>query len=76
MLSGDNQRTVDAVARQAGIDEARGDLLPQQKIERIRKLLSEYKQVGIDRRWRERRPSDGRRNCRHRYGRRWNRLCH
>jgi Cd2+/Zn2+-exporting ATPase len=47
MLSGDNQRTVDAIARQAGIDEAHGDLLPEQKIERIRKLLSEYKQVGM-----------------------------
>ena len=47
MLSGDNQRTVDAIARQAGIDEAHGDLLPDQKIERIRKLLAEHKQVGM-----------------------------
>jgi Cd2+/Zn2+-exporting ATPase len=47
MLSGDNQRTVDAIAGQAGIDEARGDLLPDQKIERIRKLLIDHKQVGM-----------------------------
>ena len=32
MLSGDNQRTVNAIAHQAGIDEAHGDLLPDQKI--------------------------------------------
>jgi Zn2+/Cd2+-exporting ATPase len=47
MLSGDNQRTVDAIARQAGIDEAQGDLLPDQKIERVRSLLAEHKQVGM-----------------------------
>jgi Zn2+/Cd2+-exporting ATPase len=47
MLSGDNQRTVEAIARQAGIDEALGDLLPDQKLERIRSLLTEYKHVGM-----------------------------
>jgi Cd2+/Zn2+-exporting ATPase len=47
MLSGDNQRTVDAIARQAGIDEALGDLLPDQKIERVRSLLTEHKHVGM-----------------------------
>jgi Zn2+/Cd2+-exporting ATPase len=47
MLSGDNQRTVDAIARETGIDEARGDLLPDQKIEEIRNLLSEGKCVGM-----------------------------
>jgi Zn2+/Cd2+-exporting ATPase len=47
MLSGDNQRTVNAIAGQAGIDEAHGDLLPDQKIARIRELLTEYKHVGM-----------------------------
>ena len=47
MLSGDNQRTVDAIAQQAGIDEARGDLLPDQKIERVRELLAQHKHVGM-----------------------------
>src|SRR5215475_3172717 len=47
MLSGDNQRTVNAIANQAGIDEAHGDLLPDQKIERIRALLAEHKQVAM-----------------------------
>ena len=47
MLSGDNQRTVNAIAQQAGIDEAHGDLLPDQKIERVRTLLGDYKQVAM-----------------------------
>lgn len=47
MLSGDNQRTVDAISRQVGIDEAKGDLLPDQKIERVRELLAQHKHVGM-----------------------------
>jgi Cd2+/Zn2+-exporting ATPase len=47
MLSGDNQRTVDAISKQVGIDEAKGDLLPDQKIERVRELLKEHKHVGM-----------------------------
>ena len=47
MLSGDNQRTVDAIAKQVGIDEAHGDLLPDQKIERVRALLAEHTHVGM-----------------------------
>ena len=38
MISGDNQRVVDAVAGQLGIDEARGDLLPDDKVETVRAL--------------------------------------
>jgi Cd2+/Zn2+-exporting ATPase len=47
MLSGDNQRTADAIARQVGIDEAHGDLLPENKVERVRALLAEHGQVGM-----------------------------
>ncbi len=47
MLSGDNQQTVDAISKQVGIDEAMGDLLPDQKIERVRELLAQYKHVGM-----------------------------
>ncbi|OYV06549.1 MAG: cadmium-translocating P-type ATPase [Verrucomicrobiales bacterium VVV1] len=47
MLSGDNQRTASAIARQAGIDEAVGDLMPDQKVEHIRKLVSQYTHVGM-----------------------------
>jgi Cd2+/Zn2+-exporting ATPase len=47
MLSGDNQRTVDAIARIAGIDEAYGDLLPEQKIQHIKRLMNEHGHVGM-----------------------------
>ena len=47
MLSGDNQRTVDAIAKQVGIDEAKGDLLPDQKIEQVRELIAQHKHVGM-----------------------------
>jgi Cd2+/Zn2+-exporting ATPase len=47
MLSGDNQRTAAAIAKQAGIDEAHGDLMPNDKIERIKTLLAEHKYVGM-----------------------------
>ena len=47
MLSGDNQRTVNAIALQAGVDEAHGDLLPDQKIEHVRELLAAYGHVGM-----------------------------
>lgn len=41
IISGDNQRVVDAVAGQLGIDEAQGDLLPEDKVEAVRALRSE-----------------------------------
>ncbi len=47
MLSGDNQRTATAIATQAGIDEAHGDLLPDQKIERVKAMLAEDQYVGM-----------------------------
>lgn len=47
MLSGDNQRTASAIAAQAGIDEAVGDLLPDQKVEYVRKLVGDYTHVGM-----------------------------
>lgn len=47
MLSGDNQRTVNAISREAGIDEAIGDLMPDQKVEHIRKLVGQYTHVGM-----------------------------
>jgi Cd2+/Zn2+-exporting ATPase len=47
MLSGDNQRTVDAIAKQAGIDEAYGDLLPDKKVERIKELMKRDRYVGM-----------------------------
>lgn len=47
MLSGDNQRTVDAIAAKAGIDEAMGDLLPEQKIEQIQTLSASGYTIGM-----------------------------
>ncbi|MEI9898129.1 MAG: heavy metal translocating P-type ATPase [Chthoniobacter sp.] len=47
MLSGDNQRTASAIAKKAGIDEAHGDLLPDQKIERVKALLATERYVGM-----------------------------
>ena len=47
MLSGDNQRTASAIAKLAGIDEARGDLLPDQKVAHIRDLVKSYQYVGM-----------------------------
>lgn len=38
MLSGDNQHVANAVAKEVGIDEAMGDLMPEDKVEAIKKL--------------------------------------
>ncbi len=43
MISGDNQRVADAVAKQVGLDEAWGDLMPEDKVEAIKKLRAETK---------------------------------
>lgn len=47
MLSGDNQKTVDAVAKQVGIDFAKGALLPDQKVTAIKDLVQKYEFVGM-----------------------------
>ena len=41
MLSGDNQGTVDAVSRELGRTEARGNMLPQDKSAYIRTMIAE-----------------------------------
>jgi len=41
MISGDNQQVADAVAKEVGLDEARGDLMPDDKVETIKRLQSE-----------------------------------
>ncbi|WP_150121264.1 heavy metal translocating P-type ATPase, partial [Sulfitobacter sp. HI0076] len=43
MISGDNQKVADAVARAIGLDEARGDLMPDDKVETIKSLRAEAK---------------------------------
>ena len=48
MLSGDRQGIVEAVARQLAVSQAHGDLLPQDKVEHIRRLQQqEGKQVAF-----------------------------
>jgi len=42
MLTGDNQATATAIAHEAGIDEARGNLLPQDKLEAIKALQAQH----------------------------------
>ncbi|MDE2566609.1 MAG: heavy metal translocating P-type ATPase, partial [Burkholderiales bacterium] len=42
MLTGDNQATADAIAREAGIREVRGNLLPQDKLEAVRALQGRH----------------------------------
>lgn len=44
MLSGDNQQVVNAVAKEVGIEEAWGDLMPDDKVDAIKKLS---KQEGV-----------------------------
>ena len=47
MLTGDNQRTATAIALQAGIDDARGDLLPDDKLRIITELVATAGPVGM-----------------------------
>jgi len=41
MISGDNQEVAQAVAREVGLDEARGDLMPDDKVRTVQQLRSE-----------------------------------
>lgn len=43
MLSGDHQKVADAVAKEVGLDEAVGGLMPEEKVQTIRKFRDEGK---------------------------------
>ncbi|MFH1834281.1 MAG: heavy metal translocating P-type ATPase, partial [bacterium] len=47
MLSGDNQLTAAAIGEQVGIDDARGGLLPEEKLTALRELVAQYGEVGM-----------------------------
>jgi len=47
MLTGDNAHTAKAIADQVGIDEARGDLLPEDKLKVIESKIGEGSAVGM-----------------------------
>jgi Zn2+/Cd2+-exporting ATPase len=47
MLTGDNPHTAEAIAGQVGIDQARGNLLPEDKLQAVEMLCSEGTTVGM-----------------------------
>ncbi len=47
MLTGDNRRTAEAVAREVGIDEVRAELLPEEKLEAIEELVASHRMVAM-----------------------------
>lgn len=47
MLTGDNQKVADAIAREIGLTDAIGSLLPEQKVEAIQKLAQQEGKVAM-----------------------------
>jgi Cd2+/Zn2+-exporting ATPase len=47
MLTGDNPRTANAIAREVGIDEVHAELKPEDKVTRVRELTKRYGHVAM-----------------------------
>ncbi|MBI4840066.1 MAG: heavy metal translocating P-type ATPase, partial [candidate division NC10 bacterium] len=47
MLTGDVRGTAQAIARRVGVDEARAELLPEQKVAAVKDLVREHGRVGM-----------------------------
>ncbi|WP_429576550.1 heavy metal translocating P-type ATPase [Paraburkholderia sp. UCT70] len=47
MLTGDNRHTAEAIAQQVGVDEARGDQLPEDKLDAVTQWSSDGATVGM-----------------------------
>lgn len=47
MLTGDNQATANAIGNQLGVKEVRAELMPQDKLDDIKRLRAEYGKVGM-----------------------------
>ncbi len=47
MLTGDNHGTAESVARQAGVDEVRAELLPADKVAAVEELVARHGQVAM-----------------------------
>lgn len=49
MLTGDNQQVAEAVAKQIGITDAMGGLLPEHKVKAVQDLIKKRKESSDDR---------------------------
>jgi Cd2+/Zn2+-exporting ATPase len=47
MLTGDNRGTAETIARDAGLEEFRADLLPEDKVDAVESLVRDYGQVAM-----------------------------
>lgn len=47
MLTGDNEGTAKTIAKQAGIDEVHAELLPEDKVTAVEKLVAQYQYVAM-----------------------------
>lgn len=47
MLTGDNKGTADAIGREAGVDEIKAEMLPEDKVKAVEELVSRYQQVAM-----------------------------
>ena len=47
MISGDNQKVAESVAKSVGLTEARGDLMPEQKVDAIKSLIEAHGKVAM-----------------------------
>ncbi len=47
MLTGDHRATAEAIARELGIDEIAAELLPDEKVERVRALVARHRAVAM-----------------------------
>jgi Cd2+/Zn2+-exporting ATPase len=47
MLTGDNERVAQRIADEVGIDEVQAELLPEEKVESVKELVSRYENVAM-----------------------------
>jgi len=47
MLTGDNKGTAEAVGREAGVDEVKAELLPEDKVTAVEELVASYEHVAM-----------------------------
>lgn len=47
MLTGDHQNVGDAIAKQIGLTDVKGSLLPEDKVSEIKKLIEQFKKVAM-----------------------------